>query len=169
MLYVDVVGVSCSSIYQSTTGIYQSTTGTLDRSKPSLDSSDQSKSSLGSSDQSKSSLDSSNQLNPSVISRASTAKQDRGTMAGLIIVVILFLLAVVLVAGLAIYILFIKRATKLQIQNRASSQQVTMSSLDDGGDSGKMNPVGTINPVFSPNLNQNEYMEDEECILSTIN
>ena len=44
-----------------------------------------------------------------------------------------------------------------------------MSSLDDGGDSGKMNPVGTINPVFSPNLNQNEYMEDEECILSTIN
>ena len=44
-----------------------------------------------------------------------------------------------------------------------------MSSLDDGGDSGKMNPVGTINPVFSPNLNQNEYVEDEQCILSTIN
>ena len=81
MLYVDVVGVSCSSIYQSTTG-------TLDRSKPSLDSSAQSKSSL----------DSSNQLNPSVIPRASKKIQDRGTTAGLIIVVILFFLAVVLVA-----------------------------------------------------------------------
>ena len=46
---------------------------------------------------------------------------------------------------------------------------MTMSSLDDGGDSGKMNPVGTINPVFSPNLNENECMEDEQCILSTIN
>ena len=44
-----------------------------------------------------------------------------------------------------------------------------MSSLDDGGGSGKMNPVGTINPVFSSNLNQNEYVEDEQCILSTIN
>ena len=71
--------------------------------------------------------------------------------------------------SLAIYILFIKRATKLKIQNRASSQRMTMSSLDDGGDSGKMNPVGTINPVFSPNLNENECMEDEQCILSTIN
>ena len=93
--YVDVVGVSCSSIYQSTTGTYQSTTGTYRSTTGTLD---RSKSSLNSSDQSKSSLDSSNPLNPSVISRASKKKQDRGTTAGLIIVAILFFLAMVLVA-----------------------------------------------------------------------
>ena len=100
--YVDVVGVSCSSIYQSTTGTYQSTTGTYRSTTGTYRSTtgtlDQSKSSLNSSDQSKSSLDSSNPLNPSVISRASKKKQDRGTTAGLIIVAILFFLAMVLVA-----------------------------------------------------------------------